>query len=224
MAPPAWLRRLSGMAPPPPPPLPPPAPGHPVREGLRHGAQVDKDERLRAVRDRERFFLTVLLPRRNTWRNHFRALLSRVNNPGVALPLALNAVTYIATFVTCASQPEDSTLCSGGPLKDNDVVSSFGFESYVPALINSFTVLMLAFYANTSLSLYMAAYHACCDLKAAVIDVCALANGTICASNQGLLFEMWRVANLLHICTYVLADKVMRRFVRACNPSLRVIR
>jgi hypothetical protein len=121
---------------------------------LRMGALIDSDQRLKPMLARETFFLTVLLPRHNTWANHFRAINSRVAQRIVLMPLLINTVLFVATATFCGFQSEDSSICAGGPLIDSDAVSDFPFRSYVPIISNSLSALMLAFYANTALTLY----------------------------------------------------------------------
>jgi hypothetical protein len=151
------------------------------------------------------FFLSVLLPRQALWSVELRAMTARFLNPGVMPFIGINAVIFIATGTVCILG--DKELCSGGPLIGDDITSDIPVASYWPVALNSLAALMLAFYANTCLGIYKESYSACQAMRAAVIDMVTLACGTIKREHREVLFEFWRCANLLNLCTFVLADK-----------------
>ena len=181
-----------------------------VNGKVRIGSDLDKDPRLRAVHRRESFLFDVLIPRDLSWRNgiwHICTYLSQRTSWTFFLCVLLS---FGFSLSICA-HPEVGTteFCVGGPLKADGAPVFLTYASYWPSFMNSLAVLLLSFYANASLGRYIGAYDACQDLKAAVVNVVTCVMGTTDEQMEHCDFaiEMWRAVNLIHCCTYVLADK-----------------
>ena len=185
------------------------SPANFVRPRVRTGGDLDRDERVQAMYQREMFFLSVLIPRTVTWQNGMRAIMVYVGDRTTLLFLALCMTVFASITAVCATSASDSELCSGGPLDGVGKKIFIDFHGYWPGILNSLGVLLLSFYGSTCLGRYIGAYDACCDLKASCIDLCTIAVGSIKLDSKyaAISQEIWRATNLLHLCTYVLADK-----------------
>jgi len=124
---------------------------------------------------------------------------------------------FVTIAVGCGFQELDdaNSLCRGVPEpvaggSDKLAVHYKGFDGYRASILNTLATLLLAFYANMCLGRYSEAYLASQTLRQRVVDLVTLAAGTIRTQHprrQAVLLEFWRIANLYHLCTYVLADK-----------------
>ena len=177
---------------------------------IRFGRSLNEDRRLQPMFQRETFFLTVMIPRRISYSRLLLAIFSMLRPCEIWSYVAFCWFCYVCTIAVCSQEDAgDSTaICRGGPSFSGD--EHWDFRQWqVPAIANGMATLMLAFYSNMCMGMYMQAYSACQELKSAVIDVVTIASGTLKEHERRpeLLLEFWRCANLIHLCTYVLADK-----------------
>jgi hypothetical protein len=204
------------------------------RVTMRFGAHIEVDDRLAAQRDREQYFLTIVIPRYATWHNAFVDLFVRSIRPNVYVPLLVIVAVHVGAAVGCTGV-EALDVCAGGPLDDEDdealaaadgserfhimlisllsrTFRSYAFQQYGPAVLSMLATLMLSFYANVCVSLYREAYLSCQVLKESTLDLNALAVGTTRGDAAAVRMEFWRCINLFHLCSYVIADKTRRTY------------
>ena len=174
-----------------------------------YGAAVETDVRLRKVVEREKFLLSVVMPRFRTLSDMRREWVKRTVDYSVLVPCAMVLVLHIGTAAAC-SLP-GSALCAGGPdlEPDDEAVgwAKHAFAEYGPPMINALATLMLSFYANVCMGLYTEGYFSAKQLGESVLDVMTMVAGTIPPRMHEIRMEFWRCVNLYHLCTYVLADK-----------------
>ena len=199
--------------------LPLPAPDAAVktrRTAVRYGASIERDERLSKIVERERFLLSVVMPRFRTFGDIRREWVRRTVHPLVLFPCTLVLLLHIGMTVACAQ--EDSAICAGGPDVDADADAdesswaAFAYREFGPPMINALATLMLSFYANVCMGLYMDGYFAAKQLGESVLDLLTMVAGTIPPDRHEIRMEFWRCANLFHLCSYVLADKTRETY------------
>ena len=186
---------------------------------MRYGSLVEGDKRLAKLLQRETFFLTVVLPTHRSLYSAAQDWCSRSMKPSVYLTMLTVVLLHLGMAAYCGQLPEDPEehgICAGGPVDELQqplAYLSFGGD-YGPPILNSLAVLMLSFYANTCLGLYRDAYNSCQNLKTSIVDLMTMVVGTIhpfdddgVESRHKIRLEFWRVVNLLHAASYVLADK-----------------
>ena len=178
---------------------------------IRFGTSIESDERLRAQLEREKYFLTVVIPRYATWRAAVSDWLRRSMRPDVYVALILVVTVHVGAAVGCHNS-EGADVCAGGPVDNLDegflrTFRAYAFNEYGPPVLNMLATLMLSFYANVCMNLYREAYLSCQMLKEAMLDLTALAVGTTKPRAVAVRMEFWRCLNLFHVCSYVVADK-----------------
>ena len=183
-------------------------PAAPIRARVRTGGDLDSDERISPLYSRESFFLSVLIPRKLSYKNGARATFIYLSSRSTWPFLLLAAAVFSAVTAVCATSISDA-VCSGGPLDDGGNAIFLSYYGYWPGILNSLGVLLLSFYGSTCLTRYIGAYDSCQSLKGAVVDIVTCAVGSVEPSSPcyPLVIEIWRAANLVQLCTYVLADK-----------------
>lgn len=178
---------------------------HRIR-GVRFGANVDVDERLRPILKREKFFLNIMIPRKRSCRAAMKDWWA-VTTKGEGGPFILLLVVAVHAGMIGLCRA-DSDVCAGALPPDAAALSYLANGGwYAPALLNALAALMIAFYANTCLGLYRDTYSACQSLRHSVQDLSTMACGTIHPDRRQARLEIWRCANLFHLSTYVLADR-----------------
>ena len=186
---------------------------------MRYGSLVETDIRLAKLLQRETFFLTVVLPTHRSLYSAAQDWCSRSMRPSVYMTMLTVVLLHLGMAAYCGQLPDDPEehgICAGGPVDELQqplAYLSFGGD-YGPPILNSLAVLMLSFYANTCLGLYRDAYNSCQNLKTSIVDLMTMVVGTIhpfdddgIESRHKIRLEFWRVVNLLHVASYVLADK-----------------
>ena len=141
---------------------------------------------------------------------HLWAGMLSMCDPSRIFRAMLVFVVYAAVATSCyAIELDDggASFCDGGPRVNGALI--FDWHAYWPSILNTLATLLLAFYCNVCLSNYQGAYVTCQRAKTAVLDFIALAVGQLGDRpvNRPLLIELWRAANLVHVATFVLADK-----------------
>ena len=172
------------------------------------GEALQHDKRIAKISAREKFLLTVIIPRIRSTRDALREWFGRSMKSTVWIPCLVAGGLQVGFMVLCAF-PQCSFLCAYGPDPEDDERSWYAhaFKDYGPPMISVLASLMLSFYANVCMGLYKDGYIAAQSLKASVIDLMAMVVGTIPVEYAALRTEFWRCANLYHLCSYVLADK-----------------
>jgi hypothetical protein len=128
-------------------------------ECLRFGENLEKDPRLSNIVTRERFLLSVIIPRFRTFKDVRREWWKRTAHPMVWIPCLLVVAMHVGLSSMCRYK-SSSGICAGGPEdneKDDDdskSYSSWVFTEYGPPVINALATLMLSFYANVCMTLY----------------------------------------------------------------------
>ena len=180
----------------------------PTMAGMRFGESLVDDVRCQQKLRREDFFLRVLIPRQPTLLSTMRACWTSASVLRQAFVLVC-LIVYITMVAVCSGEHIDGPLgsfCAGGPLNDDgNEIPGFTFVSYRPAILNGMTTLLVAFYCNIALGYYMETYYACQQLNSRVQQLMSLAAGTI--TDRAVLCDIWRSANIVHLCAYHLGDK-----------------
>ena len=181
------------------------------RYGDRSAIHNIQNDELRRLSTREDYFLRTLIPRVPTIWTTLREPFSVLNRRRMIF-LAIVCILYFATCVLCASgTTEDGhVLCSGGPIIGQGLDSDLDWDSFRPAALTTLASLLLAFYSSISIDLYQDAYYATKELQRAVVDLIALTAGSMGREGphaQEVIYDVWRCANIVHLCSYVLADK-----------------
>lgn len=173
------------------------------------GDGLTEDMRVRRIFEREKFLLTVIIPRYRTFGDAMQEWMRRTMHPLVLAPLFICLLIHIGAMVLCTTEG-GGNMCAGGPELDAESESSWAtraFSEYGPPIINALATLMLSFYANVCMTLYKEGYFACQCLKESTLDIMSVVVGTIPPQMRELRMEFWRCVNLYHLCAYVLADK-----------------
>lgn len=170
---------------------------------VRFGKSIDNDIRLKALFEREKHFLSVVVPRYRTWRVAVTDWCERTRRPSVFVPLIIVVVAHVGVAVGCTGAEGDD-VCAGGPAVDDAATWPTALTSYGAPILSGLATLMLSFYANVCMTFYREAYLACQVLKEAVLDLNTLSSGTISQEAHEIRMEFWRVINLLrallHLC------------------------
>lgn len=179
---------------------------------MRYGEELERDIRIAHIVEREKFLLSVILPRVRTFHDAMKEWCKRSTSWTVISGCTAVLLIQLTVCFTCVSVSPD--LCEAGLMMEEDAEqsrtgwSSSGVVSeYGPPMVNALSILMLSFYANVCMDLYKEGYLASQALRESIFDLIALVAGTIPQEARAVRMEFWRCANLFHICTYVLADK-----------------
>ena len=183
-----------------------------------YGESIELDQRLARITGRERFLLSVVMPRYRTFRDSMDEWYQRSTSQSVVCACLIVLVLHVAVCLIC-SNDDASGICAGGPVSTADWsgaeddagksewLASHAFVTYGPPMINVLASLILSFYANLCMTLFTEGYFAAQELKESVLDVTAMVTGTIPRQMIEVQMEFWRCVNLYHISSYVLADK-----------------
>lgn len=187
----------------------PPRAAAPTREkrAVLYGEGLERDPRIAHIVERERFLVSVILPRLRTFGDARREWTRRSFTWSVMRNVAVVLTLHLAGCLTCASGLA-STVCG---MKEGDASDAsewvLSYSQFGAPLINTLAVLMLSFYANICMTLYKDGYLASQRLKESIFDLTSIVAGTIASRHHEVRMEFWRCINLYHVCTYVLADK-----------------
>lgn len=173
---------------------------------IRCGQMINSDARLAKIAAREQFLLSVIIPRVRTLGDALQEWSWRSASRSVWLSCAIVLILHVGTLIGCTSEA-GSNLCAGYPEGASDDERHWAFTEYGPPMINVLATLMLSFYANVCMNLYQQGYLAAQAHKEAVFDVTAMVAGTIAPEMHEIRVEFWRCINLIHLCSWVLADK-----------------
>ena len=175
---------------------------------MHYGESIQTDPRLQNLVSREKFLLLVIMPRFRTLADMRKEWVRRTCKGSVLVPCLMVIVLHMGAIGLCV--PDGSSICAGGPEldgADQDGWAKYAFSDYGPPIINALATLMLSFYANVCMSLYMEGYFAARQLQESIVDVMTMVAGTIPSHMREVRTEFWRCVNLHHLCSYVLADK-----------------
>lgn len=175
-----------------------------LRPTMRFGEQLSLNPQLKPLMQRESFFLTKLIPRKLTWATALPVAWSQLTRPRIVF-ISICLTLYGTTARFCVSLPPGTdSIC-------NDVDAMGDLRS---GMLTSLATLLLSFYTSNAVSLYMAAYDKAQLAKNSTITLVNLGVGTIVrdgdereARARELLLDLWRCVNLMHLATYVVADK-----------------
>lgn len=186
-----------------------PSPEEKAPPRILYGETLEHDLRIAKISAREKFLLSVIIPRIRSTRDALSEWCSRSAKKTVWIPCTVILVLQLGMVGVCVL-PQCSFLCAYGPTADDDDDRSsyaYAFADYGPPMINVLASLMLSFYANVCMGLYKEGYLAAQTLKSSVIDLMTMVVGTIPPEYPAIRTEFWRCVNLFHLCSYVLADK-----------------
>jgi hypothetical protein len=178
------------------------------------GEDLEKDARLKHLVERELCLLSVVIPRIRSVGDAVHEWLRRSASRSVVVSCIVVAGLHMTMAGICLSDSGHG-VCAGGPDDAEEDLeagrtSLFSRKAYIkygPPMMNALATLLLSFYANVCFNLYSEGYLAAQALKESVYDLSAIAAGTIPARAHDVRMEFWRLTNLYHACTYVLADK-----------------
>lgn len=133
-----------------------------ARAEILYGEYIDQDEKLSRIVEREKFLLSVVMPRFRTLSDMRREWIRNTLSSSVLVPLVTIIVLHVVTLSVCST--EASTFCAYGPdsiLEGEDTGMVFSaFSEYGPPMINALATLLLSFYANVCMGLYSEGYFA----------------------------------------------------------------
>jgi hypothetical protein len=180
--------------------------------GISYGESLSSDPRVAELRNREHWFLTVANPREVTALSALRATLASFAYHVGRVCFTLYALSLFAALVTTCALSESEAgndICRGGLLTELTDTTQSQWAHYFPTMLTALSTLLMAFYCNIATQQYMSSYYACKNLQQRVSDLVAMAVGSMGDKPEatGLLLDVWRSANIVHLSCYALGDK-----------------
>ena len=110
-----------------------------------YGETIEHDLRLKKITARERFLLSVIIPRIRSTRDALREWGGRSSKETVWIPCLIVLLLHVGTVILCA-HPSFGALW---PLPDDDQErDSLEYGDFGPPMINVLAALVLSYYAN----------------------------------------------------------------------------